>query len=464
MICSQWKKSTNFATHLAVSMLVLVSVACGSGTDDAPDIKTPALDINKPIDEIVSEITIDAKLRHWNDKEILVDYELRNDSDIELVVFDDSFSLQIERLADGAVRLFQGKQDTGDAQFESEPTILRLDYSSNSDRSIDQNLVSFEFCIGFGSLDELLPTRRDDGLYSYNQDLELQRFTCTDLHKPDVTNSGDRSALDEEHWERTLNVVLGAINDAAVVIALRPMKNLAVPQNDTEGRVELANFTLEDGNVGERARVSCLDGGHYDLTTTSAAFGDEFLSADNCVTGAIRIDGQAVRSTRAGDNVGDKHTLSLSDYHYDDGNLDLHFSTGTHKVDNGHPFTNTHMSGMNYRVTTAQNAYAMNNVEWSNQDIWGTAYDRSLTASFSIAAAATLDTAVTVSTPESLHGGLIGGQRRGSLGQLVLESEHGDSLTLDVDGGQQDTAMLTFDRAGVITTEFMAWDELFKHR
>lgn len=476
-----------FNTHcyLAMALAVVLCAACEGPTASGPDsthVRVVATQNRHNVPPVAPQASIEATLRHWTDREILVDYVLHNDSDIELVVFDNSRSLQIERRTDGGVRLLQGKQNTGSASFESAPTIpsrilkpsmsmngtgsraipLQLDYSSDGNWLVYPNPDSVEFCIGFGSLNDLLPTRDDFGSYSLNQDLELQRFTCTVLKKPSNQTPDNMSSPSDEDWKRTLDVVLGAMNDRAVFIALYPAATLKVPEIDTEGRIELASIVQDNGEIGTQYQVRCPDGGEYHLTTSASAGADEYLTAFDCVFGREKINGQVERSIQVGERGEPVTRVSLSDFSYVDDHVDVHVSKGIYDFDNGYPFSTEVLSGMDYRVKTAGVSYAVSNAEWKVSEMWGDVLDRSINASFAISAASTSNRSVQVNTPVPLAGQAVGAGTGVQNGQLVLAADQQNRLQLDIDSAhQQGAAMLTIERPGVVTTSFVPWAEIF---
>jgi len=93
-------------------------IACG--TDDTGSDQYP------PIDDQTSDarVVLDARVSGWTDtsQSIIVNYEMSKNGDTEIIVLANR-TLQTDRKPDGTLRLFRGKQDTGNVDIELTPII-----------------------------------------------------------------------------------------------------------------------------------------------------------------------------------------------------------------------------------------------------------------------------------------------------------------------------------------------------
>jgi len=238
-------------------------------------------------------IDFSAGIRTWNDREVVISYELINNSSDELIVLDVSGSLQIERRDDGVIRLFKGKQNTRDTAFDQLPTIegrplsrasviqdtgkrqvpLRLDYALED--TVDPNLSSFEFCIGYAPANVLEPTRLNDGSFVLNEGVQSQTLSCQLLQRPVTLPSDESFILSLDNWSQTLTQVLRTISQPAADTSLLGVHFLDLP--------ERISFTGNTYDVGGYERKDCRDGGHYFVSAADSTPGTVSVIGEECV-------------------------------------------------------------------------------------------------------------------------------------------------------------------------------------
>ena len=482
-------------TRTAVLTSLLISSACSTESTDnssptpittsptaGAEIDDEALS-TEPDNNPVTRVMLESRVRLWTDESqrITIDYELHNNSDAEIIVLGSTHTLQIDRKADGTVRVLKGKQDTHNANFESPPTIrgqslmpadsltgsgsrllpLRIDYPTDFDSTVDPSLDSVEFCIGYAIADELLPTRRDDGLYSLNEDLELQKFSCMNLQKQSDQATNSESVLDDEHWRNTLDKSLGLVNDQAINKVMQAMGYLQLPEDDMGG-VETIEFSLEDGGGGTLQRVLCNDGGHFDVTSSSSATAQVQINASNCLIGSTSIDGTVLRSTYINEFGNESIIQIMRDVYVQDTTKLIHVPTGVSESDDGYPMRTTTLTDLTYSIEDNNETQMMTDVDIHITDFSGTAPDRSVSGSLTVAAPWTLDDQLQVDITV-LRGLPVGSTPEFTSGQLELITGTGDRMLFDANSGldETDAALITLERNGSVTTHFVPWAELF---
>ena len=184
---------------LCTSFIFLFLAACSSSSDDTMAENDDNLMIDTP--EMSAELSVDARIRSWTDTEVLIDYEITNTGTLELIVFDVEPEASTGIDDDGTVTLFKAKRDTGTTGFESPPTIagrnispeqilsgtgsrevpIEIDYPFRQE--VNPQPEAINFCIGYGTADDIIPTTLVDGTYSLNRDLELQSLICSPLER-----------------------------------------------------------------------------------------------------------------------------------------------------------------------------------------------------------------------------------------------------------------------------------------
>jgi len=87
-------------------------------------------------------------------------------------------------------------------------------------------------------------------------------------------------------------------------------------------------------------------------------------------------------------------------------------------------------------------------------------YDRSLSANFKVLAPWTINAPLSVSVTEPLGGLAVGAAEEFNRGQLILETPNGYRLILDANSGETGSALITFERDGVVMSIMMPWAEL----
>jgi len=480
----------NVVTHVALATMLLACSACGAG-----DANTGKKQLSKltELSELKSEVSIDARLRHWTDKELTVDYVFHNQSNADLIVMTGKgFNLQTALLSDGKLRLFQGKQETPNTDFFTAPIIagqqlsastslnysgtvqvpIQLVYGNNREELIDPAIDTFEFCVGYGLKSELEPTRVTDlqypndlsgQWYPFNTGLELQQLACTDLKRPVASTTSGVSSLDTEHWEAALSGVFEVLNDIGLTRAQSYGLSLRVPDNSPE-RVDVTSFSLSDGSGGTQTRVSCSAGGFYNVTETGSASAPVTIDANDCVIGEDIVDGQVTRTTVLKDkDESSVVSMEFRDFRVTTGSNAAQISSGIYEYEEAHPISVDFMRGANFEVTTGTNTVTVTNLDAEDTSFFGTAFDRDLSANFTVIAPWTLNKPLNVTMPRRLGGVVVGGSGN-AFGLLVLAAEQGDRVTIDMDPGQGDLALITLEHAGAVTTEYRQVETLLGQR
>ena len=477
---------------LTVLVLAAACVACGTdgppddpaGASDRPDDSTPEAPGREqvPGGELDTSVVLEASLREWTERRIVVDYTLRNDADTDLVVLDVSRALQIERLEDGRVRLFKGKQDTGLTDFYEAPTIegralapgdsvhgsgtravpLMLDYAF--DRSVDIATDAVELCIGHGRTSELVPTRRDDGLYSLNEDLALQRLACTTLERASAPGTDGTSPLGDGDWERTLERVLETVGGEVRDVVLEAASALRLPEASSGAveEVEVIYFTLADGTPGTLTRASCGGGGGFELVQTSGDVERVSVEAAGCTLGGRRTDGRVVRTSTGRASFEETTSVMLDDFIVDDGTRRVRVAAGVHTREGGHPTSTSAWSGTSYRLEQGGEVRTVTDLELEDVSIFGSAFDRTLSTSFTVTASWTSHRPLAVTTPRPFGGLTTSETGDFTRGALVLETEDGERLTLEADSGQPGFVLITLERGAAVTSLLRPWPEALR--
>jgi len=147
------------------------------------------------------EVTLGATVLIGARSTLTIDYRITNKGSDELISFDASDGATAEVESDGSVTIYKAKRDTGATDFDEQPTIagrnlspgqmlqgtVVLDtpipvYYPEPSESVNPN--TFNFCVGYGKADDLIPQTLVDGTYTFNTDLDLQSLTCTQISKP----------------------------------------------------------------------------------------------------------------------------------------------------------------------------------------------------------------------------------------------------------------------------------------
>ena len=451
-----------------------------TSTDDDPRVQEAPDDVAG----IAPALSLEARLVEWDERSLRVAYALRNDGPDPLVVLDDYRTLQIERLDDGRIRLFRGMQDTGNTAFYVPPTIegrelapgeraegtgsrdvpLRLDYADRaSERPIDPATDTVEFCIGHGDPDTLAAVRQDDGSYSLNRDPSLQRLSCTVLERAPAPDDGAVSPLDDARWEHTLERALETIGGDARDIAIVAALALDVPDSPsgTADGVTVSGtpetVVYPDGTLGTRTRATCEGGGGFELVRTSDGLERDVVLAERCTLGPFTVDGRVTREIVAATDVPGTTTVRLEDVAIEYGSERLSISQGVYRTRLAYPENVTEWIGTSYRLDEGGEVRTVADLQLEDIGINGTAFDRYLTASFTVAAGWTNDAPLAITTPQSFAGLTVDPQGYFSHGALVLETPDGERLRLDADSGRPGEVLITLERRGTVTSLYRPW-------
>lgn len=509
---------TRALSRLVLAVLLISCSACGFNSP-GQDFSLVA-GANQPLDP---RLEVKARLRHLTEEQIIVDYVLRNKSATDLIALTgNTQSLQAALLANGTVRLIQGEEETSNTYSDTKPAVvgqvlaagaslhgsggllslpLTFAFAQNSG-NVKNQLDQFEFCIGYGLVDELLPERPEGKLlrvattaavdkaaldkaaldknqkeYRFDSNLIQQRLACTKLSVHSQPSLVNASALDAEHWESALKGVISVLNNQSKHVMRKYAGALTLPYSAEEGSIDVVAFRREDGSVGNRSIFNCPGGGQYKVTETLELSETVLLNFDNCVNeaalpigevgdfkeviGEEHINGIVERTIRINDSGEKVTSLRLRDFSVVNGSRGVHVLSGVYEYEDGHPFSRDVMIDMNVELVNKGQSIMLTNVESTDTSIFGKAYERGLAANFSVVAPWTLDQPLTVTMPVELAGMPIGGSSRVK-GLLVLETTQGDRLTLDMTNVHENKVLIASDRAGVVTFEHREWDELFE--
>lgn len=489
---SLFSPNSSIAGIAALTLLLSIN-ACGTdgaSTDQSPPRADDVEKANNPIltqlgGGLDTDVVLDARVRRWTDtsERIIIDYDLSNNSDTEIIVLGYTHALQTDRKPDGTVRLFKGKQDTGNADFESTPIIngellgpaaslrgsgsrllpLKIDYPIDFNSAVDPTLDSFEFCIGYGLADELLPTRRDDGSYLLNQHLELQRFSCVNLNKPSEQSMHSESVLSDGQWRNILDSVLEIVNDDAIYWVGQTIEILQYPEDNADV-LDISLFSSVDGmGGGSETTVRCDNDGHFRLLESTAAVGQLFIHAKDCLIGSTTIDGDVTRSKSMNEFGIESVVETMTNVTVQTATVLVKVSAGTFEKDDGHPQSTTILRDMTYYVEEGNQTRSMSDVNLQTDDFWGTAHDRSVNGNIFVRAPWTAEQDMMV-TLTGLSGLPVNSTREFTAGQIELVTLQGDRLLFEAESGQggSDTAMITLELGSSVTTHLVPWTELFQ--
>jgi len=456
------------STSMAVLFVALLSASCSN--------QTPLQETIQSDPGLVSEVTLSANVRKWDDQNIVIDYTVMNTSNVEIITLDNSNALQIERQPDGRIRLFKGMQDTGETDFESPPTIdgrtlaagsnatgsgtrlmpLRLDYDFDSE--VDPATSSVEFCIGHAPAIELAPALTSDGLYSLNSHVNSQNLACTTLDRMDSGElTAQASPLDDGRWENTLARAIEMLDGNEPLMAIQAANLLQLPDDpDTMvGPVVITGylfFSTETGG-GQVTIAACENGGEFEITDSSEDFGREHIAVTDCKIGNWTINGNLKRTVSRDQSLPESITLEFENFIASNNAMQITISSGEYKFQDDIPNITTALHEMSYTREPGGETKRVTAMQVEDESFNGTAFDRTLTASFTVNASWTNDTPLNVSTPIALSG-LTTSQTGNDFtqGSLELVTDDGSRLTLDLENTVDGQALITLERGGSITT------------
>jgi len=472
ILISDTERLASRSTSMAILFLTLLSASCSSQTPMEEPIRSDP--------ELLNEVTLSANVRKWDDQSIVVDYTLVNGSDVEIITLDNSNALQIERQPNGRIRLFKGMQDTGETDFEQPPSIdgrtiaassnatgsgtrlmpLRLDYDVDSE--VDPATSSVEFCIGHGTANELAAALMSDGLYSLNSHVNTQNLACTTLDRLD---SGElttlNSPLDDGQWEDTLTRAIEMLDGKDPLMAIQSANLLQLP-TDTDamdGPVVITDyifFSTETGG-GQVTIATCENGGGFEITDSSEDVGREHINVTDCEIGTWTINGQLKRTVSRDQNLPESTTLEFNNFIAANDVMQISMSSGKYEFQGGHPITTSALLEMSYILESGGETKRVTGMNVVDKSIYGTAFDRTLTASYTVNASWTNNTPLQVSTPIGLSG--LTTSQTGSdftQGSLELFTNDTERLTLDLVNTVDGEVQITLERSGSVTTAYIS--------
>lgn len=195
------------------------------------------------------------------------------------------------------------------------------------------------------------------------------------------------------------------------------------------------------------------DGESTDLqiVTTSSDFKRALIDADECVLDSWVVSGQVERV--ASDT--EVESLKFLEFDVDVDNRKVSVSSALYEFNNGHPFSTRSWKGTSYRVEESGRLTTVRELELESIEIYGISLDKRLSMNFISRGPWTNDRPLKVSTPVPF-GELTSSEtgRDYTTGKLVLESDEGDRLTLDVDSGEPDLVLITLERDGAVIALF----------
>ena len=274
--------------------------------------------------------------------------------------------------------------------------------------------------------------------------------------------------LSEANWEKTLDLVLEAVRAERLRFAMDSVAKLRLPDSSFDGTEgieslgESVTFISADGIPGSIESARCLDGGGFELLRTSADFGFASIDANECVLGALSVDGKAELVRTNSPSYNDIASATFTDFSVVDEAIQLQMFKGTFQLEGFHPVATSTWSGVPYSYLQDGLSGQVSDLERVNSDIYGTSFDRAFSISFTLSAAWTNNQPIIVSTPTQFGGLTTSSTGDFTLGTLLVETAKGERLTLAADSGQPGSVLITLENGGAATTHFREWPEAFR--
>lgn len=214
---------------------------------------------------------------------------------------------------------------------------------------------------------------------------------------------------------------------------------------------------------GSVESAACSDGGGFEILRTAADFGYASIDADECVLGPLTIDGKVVLVRMNEPNYDEIQSAVFTDFDISDTATHVQMSQGSYQFEDLYPVDSSTWGGVSYTYTDENASGEVVDLERDSAAIWGAVLDRSLSISFSLDGAWMNGVSVSVSTPESF-GGLTTSStgKNFTFGTLLIETSQGERLTLQPDGNQGESALITVESEGGVTTYYRDWPEALR--
>lgn len=281
---------------------------------------------------------------------------------------------------------------------------------------------------------------------------------------PEFTDSGELTTqpapLDDGRWADTLARAIDMLDGKDPLMAIQAADLLMLPADPdaTDGPVVITDYILfstETGG-GQVTFAACENGGGFDITESSDDVGRDHIDVTDCSIGTWTMNGNLKRSDSRDQSLPESTTLEFENFSASNDTMQITITSGTYEFQDGRPITTTTLQAMSYLLESGGETTSITSMEVEDASIFGTAFDRTLNSSFTVKASWTNDAPLYVSTPMAL-GGLTTSQTGGDFTQGLLElaTDESASLTLDLGNTVDGEVLITLERGGTVTTEYL---------
>ena len=269
------------------------------------------------------------------------------------------------------------------------------------------------------------------------------------------------SPLDDGRWADTLARAIDILDGKEPLMAIQAADLLMLPADPdaTDGPVVITDYILfstETGG-GQVTIAACENGGGFEITESSEDVGRDHIDVTDCSIGTWTMNGNLKRTDSRDQSLPESTTLEFENFSASNDTMQITISSGEYEFQNGHPIATATLQAMSYQLESGEEKTSVTSMEVEDASIFGTAFDRALTASFTVNASWTNDAPLHVSTLMAL-GGLTTSQTGGDFTQGSLELVTDDdtaSLTLDLANTVDGEVLITLERGGTVTTEYL---------